>query len=204
MTAAASTSRLEAFSDGVIAVIITIMVLELKVPHESGTAGLRAILPVLLVYLLSFTFTAIYWINHHQLVGRVEDVDSRILYANLLFLFTLSLLPFFTSWVIEKKMDALSVIIYALSLSTTGTGFLLLRLAILRRLRSKAQLVPGDKAAEHKHLISLGLYAASIPIAWFHPVFALFCDALVTLIWILPELGTRACGEDEKRATQPL
>jgi len=93
MPAPASTSRLEAFSDGVIAVIITIMVLELKVPRANGIAGLRAILPTLLVYLLSFTFTAIYWINHHHLVGRVEEVDPRILYANLLFLFCLSLLP---------------------------------------------------------------------------------------------------------------
>jgi uncharacterized membrane protein len=93
----ASPARLEAFSDGVIAVIITIMVLELKVPHQDGLAGLYAVLPTLAVYLLSFTFTGIYWINHHHLVHRTDEADSLILYANLAFLFTLSLLPFCTS-----------------------------------------------------------------------------------------------------------
>jgi len=191
MPAPTPTSRLEAFSDGVIAVIITIMVLELKVPRANGLAGLRAILPTLLVYLLSFTFTAIYWINHHQLVGRVEEVDPRILYSNLVFLFSLSLLPFFTSWVLEKEMDAFSVVLYAISLAATGAGFLLLRLAIMRRLRLKDQLLPADLSGQRKHWISLGLYAASIPAAFFHPLLALGCDALVTVIWILPDLGTR-------------
>src|ERR1700759_1996650 len=90
-----STARLEAFSDGVIAVIITIMVLELKVPHEDGLAGLRAVLPPLFLYPISFPFVGIYWINHHHLVHRPEEADERILYANLGFLFCLSLLPFF-------------------------------------------------------------------------------------------------------------
>lgn len=104
-----STARLEAFSDGAIAVIITIMVLELKVPHQDGTAGLYAIIPILLVYLLSFAFTGIYWINHQHLVRRVESADRLILYANLGFLFCLSLLPFATSYVLEKKIDSFAV-----------------------------------------------------------------------------------------------
>src|ERR1700679_3885608 len=90
-------ARLEAFSDGVIAVIITIMVLELKVPQQDGIAGLRAVLPTLCLSLISFTFTGIYWINHHQLVHRTQEADELILYANLGFLFCLSLLPFFPS-----------------------------------------------------------------------------------------------------------
>ena len=191
MPAPASTSRLEAFSDGVIAVIITIMVLELKVPRANGIAGLRAILPTLLVYLLSFSFTAIYWINHHQLVGRIEEVDARILYSNLVFLFSLSLLPFFTSWVLEKDLDAFSVILYAISLVATGTGFLLLRLAVMRRLRLKHQLLAADIYAQRKHWISIALYTASIPAAFFHPSIALGCDAIVTIMWILPGLGTK-------------
>ena len=191
MPAPASTSRLEAFSDGVIAVIITIMVLELKVPRANGIAGLRAILPTLLVYLLSFSFTAIYWINHHQLVGRIEEVDARILYSNLVFLFSLSLLPFFTSWVLEKDLDAFSVILYAISLVATGTGFLLLRLAVMRRLRLKHQLLAADIYAQRKHWISIALYTASLPAAFFHPSIALGCDAIVTIMWILPGLGTK-------------
>ncbi len=204
MPAPAPTSRLEAFSDGVIAVIITIMVLELKVPHENGLTGLRTVYPTLLVYLLSFTFTSIYWINHHQLVGRVEEVDARVLYANLVFLFSLSLLPFFTLWVIEKALDNASVMIYALSLAITGTGFFLLRLAIERRLRLRRRITPADRSAHRKHLISLALYVASIPAAYFHPLLALLCDAIVTVIWILPELGTKACDGPERELPQTL
>src|ERR1700748_2350248 len=121
-----SPARLEAFSDGVIAVIITIMVLELKVPHEMGLAGLRAVLPTLGIYAISFTFTGIYWINHHHLVHRTEEADQVILYANLGFLFCLSLLPFFTSYLLEKKMDSFSVALYVSSMIVTGFSFLLL------------------------------------------------------------------------------
>ncbi|WP_433967034.1 TMEM175 family protein [Tunturiibacter gelidiferens] len=99
----ATPARLEAFSDGVIAVIITIMVLELKVPHQEGVAGLYTVLPTLAVYAISFAFTGIYWINHHHLVHRTEEADELVLYANLFFLFWLSLLPFFTSYVLEKN-----------------------------------------------------------------------------------------------------
>ncbi len=197
-----TTSRLEAFSDGVIAVIITIMVLELKVPHENGIAGLRAILPILLIYALSFTFIAIYWINHHQLVGRIEEVDGRILYSNLLFLFCLSLLPFFTSWVIEKEIDPFSVVLYGISFLVTGTGFLLLRLSILRRLRLRQAVCRSDVAAQTKHFISLALYAILIPIAWFHPVLSLVATAIVTILWILPGLGTRVHDENDSSASQ--
>ena len=183
---AASTSRLEAFSDGVIAVIITIMVLELKVPRQNGFPGLRAVLPVLLVYLLSFTFTAIYWINHHHLVGRIEEVDPRILYANLFFLFSLSLLPFFTSWVLEKGMDSFSVLIYAISLMVTGSGFLLLRLAVDRRVRERGELTDENTAEKRKHIASIALYLLAIPLAFRYPRIALADLAIVTLLWIQP------------------
>jgi uncharacterized membrane protein len=118
-----STARLEAFSDGVIAVIITIMVLELKVPHQDGPAGLYAVLPILLIYLLSFTFTAIYWVNHQHLIERIKSADPFILYANLTFLFFLSLLPFFTAYVIEKNIDHYAVALYAVSMMVTGLSF---------------------------------------------------------------------------------
>lgn len=186
MSETPSTSRLEAFSDGVIAVIITIMVLELKVPHENGFPGLHAILPILLVYLLSFTFTAIYWINHHHLVDRIEHADPPILYTNLIFLFCLSLLPFFTSWVLEKHLDSFSVALYAVSLMATGLGFLLLRLAIDRRLRQQGELPRENTAEQRKHLASLALYLVAIPLAFRYPRLALADLAIVTLIWIIP------------------
>ena len=183
-----STARLEAFSDGVIAVIITIMVLELKVPHENGTQGLYAIVPILLVYLLSFAFTGIYWINHQHLLDRIENADHMILYANLGFLFCLSLLPFSTSYVLEKKIDAFAVSLYAVSMMVTGFSFLLLRLAIHRELRRSGNLAGADAAERGKHLGSLVLYLVSIPLAYFYPLLALGVIALVTLLWIIPDL----------------
>ena len=191
-------ARLEAFSDGVLAVIITIMVLELKVPHQSGAAGVHAILPILFVYILSFTFTGIYWVNHHLLLHRIEEVDARVLYSNLLFLFCASLLPFFTSWVLEKERDSFSVVLYSLSLFATGGTFMLLRLAVERRLRLAGQRTRKDVTAQTKHWLSLGLYVLAIPVAYLHPLAAMLIDALVTLVWILPDLGTKDCRLDPR------
>ncbi len=196
------TTRLEAFSDGVIAVIITIMVLELKVPRLSGIAGLRPVLPTLAIYALSFTFVSIYWINHHHLVHRTEEADRAILYANLVFLFCLSLLPFFTSYLIEMKMDSFSVALYAISMVVTGFSFMLLRLAIGWRLRHSDALSPEDKAAEYKHWISLALYLIAIPLAFYHSYSALGIVALVTLVWIYPTSPVAILGHDSIHPTR--
>ena len=184
-----STDRLQAFSDGVIAVIITIMVLELKVPHESGMESLRAILPILLVYLLSFAFTGVYWINHHHLVDRIERADHLILYSNLLFLFCLSLIPFFTSYLLENKIDSFAVSLYAVSMLVTGFAFLLLRISIHRSLRRAGELRREDTAERGKHLTSLALYLTAIPLAWIYPQLALAIVGLVTVVWIVPDMA---------------
>ncbi|MDQ2832861.1 MAG: TMEM175 family protein [Acidobacteriota bacterium] len=191
-----SPARLEAFSDGVIAVIITIMVLELKVPRENGIPGLRAILPTLAVYALSFAFTGIYWINHHHLVHRTEQADTPILYANLVFLFALSLLPFFTSYVLEKNLDSFSVALYDTSMIVTGFSFLLLRIAIANRLRATGQIEREDIVTQRKHYLSLLLYVIAIPLAFFHSHVSLGIVALVTLIWIYP---TAAIPHSDKK-----
>ena len=190
-----STARLEAFSDGVIAVIITIMVLELKIPQQNGFAGLRAVLPTLCLYFISFAFVGVYWINHHHLVHRTEEADERILYANLGFLFCLSLLPFFTSYVLEKKMDSFSVAIYVASMILTGFSFLLLRLAISRRLRHAGKLEEEDTAVQRKNYLSLLVYLAAIPLAFQHPRMALGLVAFVTVIWITPTAGIKSREE---------
>jgi uncharacterized membrane protein len=192
-----SPARLEAFSDGVIAVIITIMVLELKVPHEMGLAGLRAVLPTLGIYAISFTFTGIYWINHHHLVHRTEEADQAILYANLGFLFCLSLLPFFTSYLLEKELDSFSVALYAASMVVTGFSFLLLRLSISRRLKQAGSLEREDTLVQRKHLMSLALYAVAIPLAFFHPYVALGVIALMTIVWITPTPAIPVCDEQK-------
>jgi uncharacterized membrane protein len=193
-----SPARLEAFSDGVIAVIITIMVLELKVPHTGGPASLQAdlagvlsILPTLTVYAISFAFTGIYWINHHHLVHRTEEADELILYANLFFLFCLSLLPFFTSYVLDKRMDSFSVALYAGSMMVTGFSFLLLRMSIARRLRKAGKLESQDTAVQHKHWLSVFTYVVAIPLAFYHPHLALGLCAFVTVIWVTPTTGVK-------------
>jgi TMEM175 potassium channel family protein len=194
-----SPARLEAFSDGVIAVIITIMVLELKVPQQGGLAGLRAVLPTLAVYLLSFTLTGIYWINHHHLVHRTREADQRILYANLGFLFCLSLIPFFTSYLLDKKIDSFSVALYCTSMIVTGTSFLLLRLSISRRLRLAGELDQEDVATQRKHWMSLGLYLIAGPLAFYHPYLALGVVAMVTVVWIVPTARVEPSEEEQLR-----
>jgi uncharacterized membrane protein len=184
-----STGRLEAFSDGVIAVIITIMVLELKVPAERGFAGLRAIAPVLAVYALSFTFVGIYWINHHVLLDRIRQSTPRILRINLVWMFFLSLLPFFTAYVLNQQEDSSSVALYAASLFCTGLAFMWLRLAVNAQQQEEGRFAPGDSALQHKHWISLGAYVAAVPLAYRWPVLALCFVGLVTLHWIVPTLG---------------
>jgi uncharacterized membrane protein len=181
-----SPARLEAFSDGVIAVIITIMVLELKVPHADGLTGLRAVLPTLGIYALSFSFTGVYWINHHHLVHRTEEADHPILYANLAFLFTLSLLPFFTSYLLEKQIDSFAVILYIVAMMAVGFTFMLLRLAIMKRLRQTGTLQQEDLAGTAKHWISLAIYVLSIPLALYHSYWALGLVVLVMAIWVYP------------------
>lgn len=193
------TTRLEAFTDGVLAIVLTIMVLELKVPHENGVAGLLTIAPTLFIYLLSFCFVGIYWVNHHQLIRRVERCEHRILYANLFYLFAASLLPFFTAYVIEKESDSFSVALYAASMIFTGFAFFLLRLAVERLLKLEGKLIPQDTATQRKHIASLILYALAIPLAHFHSYIALGLITLVTVIWITPTAATKCQRDDLTR-----
>ena len=191
-----SPSRLEAFSDGVIAVIITIMVLDFKVPKEPGMAGLLTVLPTLLVYLLSFTFVGIYWINHHHLVDRLKHVDPLVMWANLDLLFWLSLTPFVTSYMIDKHFDSFSVALYLASLLVTGAAFSLLQWAIQRHIaRSGQPHDPGEAtlhfAEQRKGYISIALYLTGSLLAFYSPMLGLACAAVVAVLWITPTLGTR-------------
>jgi uncharacterized membrane protein len=191
-----SPSRLESFSDGVIAVIITIMVLEFKVPHADGPAGMLSTLPTFAVYLLSFVFTGIYWINHHHLVGRLKRVDSLILWSNLGFLFTLSLLPFFTNYLVEKGVHAFPVALYAVSQLLDGITFTLLSKALIRHIRHAGSIYDDNEAQEQvaenkKAFISLAMYLIAIPTAYWRPWPALILVATVTLVWIVPTFGVK-------------
>ncbi len=185
-------TRLEAFSDGVIAVIITIMVLELHVPELAGPRGLWSILPRLGIYALSFLMVSIYWVNHHELCRRTESVNYRVLWANLLFLFALSLLPFFTDYVAEHHFDSFGTALYDVILILCGQGFLVLRLALNAVHKTQTHELPRqDRFETRKHLDSLALYLSALPMAYYKPVLSLALNFAVTLIWIAPELGTR-------------
>jgi uncharacterized membrane protein len=193
-----SPSRLEAFSDGVIAVIITIMVLELHVPAQHGLAGFMQVLPTIGVYALSFTFVGIFWVNHHLLIHRIREASPRILWANLVWLFCLSLLPFLTAYVSDERYDSFSVALYAASLVVTGMGFMLLRLAVMARQRAEGTIEHSDLALLTKHWGSVAIYVIAIPVAYWHATYALYLIGLVTAIWIIPTLGVERCEETAK------
>jgi uncharacterized membrane protein len=184
-------TRLEAFSDGVIAVIITIMVLELHVPHENGLAGLWSVAPRLGIYLLSFLMVGIYWINHHDLIRRIETVDYRVLWSNLIFLFVLSLIPYFVEYLDEKSYDSFSTVLYDTVMLLAAASFFLLRRAVMRRQRQSGSLQSMDFKELWKHDVSLALYLVSIGVALYKPWLSLLIVALVTLIWIVPSAGVK-------------
>ena len=183
-------ARLEAFSDGVIAVIITIMVLELHVPAADGAAGLLAIGPRIGIYALSFMLVGIYWINHHELLRRTDVVDYRTMWANLLFLFALSLIPFATAYIGAKHFDTYSAALYQGVMIFTGITFLLLRVGINKLHSRHEPLHHQDRAEMVKHVLSIALYLLALLVAFLHPLVSLALNLLITFIWIAPEFGT--------------
>jgi uncharacterized membrane protein len=175
-----SPARLEAFSDGVIAVIITIMVLELKVPEHDGFAGLRAVLPTVFLYLLTFIQIGIYWVNHHYLVDEVESVNHGILWANLVFLFCLSLFPFATDWIGARGLTHFSTALYAAVSILPGLSYMALWMQI------RAQSSAPAHASWAKQIASVALYLTAIPAAYYRPAVSLALIAIVAVLWLLP------------------
>lgn len=175
-----SPGRLEAFSDGVIAVIITILVLELKVPNANGVAGLYAVLPTIVLYLLTFVQIGIYWINHHYLVEEVETVSHGILWANLMFLFCLSLFPFATEWIGVQGLSSFTAALYAATSIFPGIAYMVL----WSRIRSKSS--EAAHAGWGKQLASVLLYLAAVPVAYYRPGASLTLIGIVAVIWLLP------------------
>jgi uncharacterized membrane protein len=178
--------RLEAFSDGVIAIIITIMVLELKVPHGADFEALRPLLPEFLSYVLSFVYVGIYWNNHHHLLHAAQHVDGRILWANMHLLFWLSLFPFVTAWVGENHAAPLPVATYGVVLMLAGTAYFILTKALLRRHGHGSKLAEAV-GKDFKGKISVVIYAISIPFAFVEPWLALVAYLSVAIIWLVPD-----------------
>ncbi len=179
-------NRLEAFSDGVLAIIITIMVLELKVPHGDTWAVLKPLLPVFGSYVLSFIYVAIYWNNHHHMLHAVSKVDGSVLWANTHLLFWLSLIPFATSWMGENHFTTIPVAIYGFILLMNGVAYtiLALRLIHLHGAGSTLALAIGK---DWKGRLSVIVYAAAILLAFINPAIALACYGIVAIMWLVPD-----------------
>jgi uncharacterized membrane protein len=178
--------RLTAFTDGVIAIIITIMVLELKVPHGSGWDDLAGVLPVFLSYILSFLYVAIYWNNHHHMLQTVSKVDGLILWANMNLLFWLSLVPFATAWMGENNFAALPTAVYGVSLFMPAIAYYLLQLSILRREGPNSALARA-LGNDIKGKMSPILYAAAIGFAFLQPLVSGAIYIFIALMWLIPD-----------------
>lgn len=178
--------RLEAFSDGVIAIIITIMVLELRPPAAVDLAALRPLIPVFLSYLLSFIFLGIYWNNHHHLLQVVENVNGRVLWANLHLLFWLSLIPFVTAWMGENPLAAWPVALYGVVLLLAAFAYFILVQALLG-LHGQDSTLATALGSDFKGKVSLLFYAAAIPLAFLNTWLAFALYVLVAIIWLIPD-----------------
>ena len=179
-------SRLEAFSDGVIAILITIMVLELRVPHEASWAALGPLLPVLLAYVLSFVYLGIYWNNHHHMLHTVAHVTGSMLWANLHLLFWLSLVPAATEWMDLTHFAALPIAIYGVVLLMAAIAYWLLQQLIIRS-QGRDSLLRRAVRGDWKGKLSPVLYALAIGLAFAWPGLSLGIYALVALIWLVPD-----------------
>ncbi|HEX8146920.1 MAG TPA: TMEM175 family protein [Pyrinomonadaceae bacterium] len=178
--------RLEAFSDGVLAIIITIMVLELKVPHGADLPALGPLIPVFLSYVLSFIYVGIYWSNHHHLLQAVRHVDGRTLWANLHLLFWLSLVPFVTGWMGENHFAAWPVASYGVVLLFAAIAyFLLARVLISKHGRDSA--IAKALGKDFKGKVSVAFYAAAIPLSFVSPWLACALYVLVAVMWLIPD-----------------
>jgi uncharacterized membrane protein len=179
-------SRLEAFSDGVIAIIITILVLELRVPHEPTLSALGGLWPVFLTYVLSFSYIGIYWNNHHHMFHAAQHVSGRVLWANLHLLFWLSLIPFVTGWMGENHFASLPTALYGAVLLMAAIAYYLLQLAIMNT-QGKQSLLKAAVGRDLKGKISPVLYVIAIVSAYAAPWIAWTLYVVVALMWIEPD-----------------
>lgn len=180
------TSRLEAFSDGVIAILITIMVLELKVPHGTDWDALRPIVPAFLTYILSFIYLGIYWNNHHHLLSVTERINGRILWANLHLLFWLSLVPVTTGWMGENDFSALPTAAYGIDLLLAAISYYILQSAIVAE-QGPDSKIAGALGSDLKGKISPVLYTVAIPLAFVSRWISLGLYIAVALMWLIPD-----------------
>jgi len=178
--------RMEAFSDGVLAIIITITVLEIRSPHEGNVQALQPLIPIFLSYALSFVYLGIYWNNHHHLMHAVKKVNGAVLWANLHLLFWLSLIPFVTSWMGGNHFAAVPVAVYGLLLALAGAAYFLLTRTLIR-VPGQDSVLAESVGGDTKSKISVLSYVVAAPIALVWPRIAFGCYALVAIVWLVPD-----------------
>ncbi len=181
-----TTTRLEAFSDAVIAIVITILVLELRVPHKPELEALRDVVPIFLTYVLSFVYLGIYWNNHHHMMALTERVNGKILWANLHLLFWLSLVPFTTAWMGENDFAAVPTAFYGADLLLAAIAYFILQTAIIAEEGPDSKL-RAAVGRDLKGKVSPLLYLAAIPLAFVSPWIALAVYVFVALMWLVPD-----------------
>ena len=179
-------NRLEAFSDGVLAIIITIMVLELKAPHAADLAALKPLWPVFLSYVLSFIYVAIYWNNHHHMLHATQRINGSVLWANMHLLFWLSMVPFVTAWMGENHFSAAPTALYGLVLVMCAIAYTILQTVIIRS-EGSGSLLKRAVGKDRKGRASMVLYILALPASFLHPAIAWGIYALVALIWLGPD-----------------
>jgi uncharacterized membrane protein len=179
-------TRLEAFSDGVIAIIITIMVLELKVPHDDSWTALKPLFPVFLSYLLSFIYIGIYWNNHHHLLHTVSQISGKVLWANNNLLFWLSLVPFTTTWMGENHFSTWPVAIYGVVLMMAGVAYFILEKTLLDRSINNTKLARAV-GSDIKGKLSIAIYLVAIVFTFIHPFIGCFLYIFVAAMWLIPD-----------------
>jgi uncharacterized membrane protein len=192
--------RLEAFSDGVLAVIITIMVLEMKSPHGTSLGALRPLIPVFLSYVVSFVYVGIYWNNHHHLLHATQRVNGAILWANLHLLFWLSLIPFTTAWMGETHLEPWPVAVYGTVLLLAGVAYFLLTKALIN-LHGQASSLASSIGRDRKGQISIAIYVLAIPLSFAQPWISEGFYVIVAIMWLVPDRRIERMFRSERADT---
>jgi len=190
-------TRLEAFSDGVIAIIITIMVLELKVPHGTDFASLRPILPSFLSYILSFIVLGIYWNNHHHLLHAAKHINGKIMWANLHLLFWLSLVPFVTNWLGENHNESWPTFLYGIVFLMAAVAYVILQTLIVEK-HGKDSLLAQALGSDWKGKLSLMSYVSALGLAFINHWFSVALYILVAILWLIPDQRIEKVIEKER------
>jgi uncharacterized membrane protein len=180
--------RVGAFSDGVLAIIITIMVLELKAPHDATLNALVGLWPTFLSYAISYLFVGVFWMNHHHLFHHTERAEPMVIWANLFTLFFVSLIPFFTAYMAETRLSSFTTALYAGIFLLITLAFMLLQKAIALQFGSNAELRAMDRAATRRNWIALGAYAVAIPAAYLHPAVSLVIIGGISALYFIPDV----------------